>query len=518
MSSARLAGPLNILFQTDQDRGTALGASAPEFFLDLNLDQVVDGITAEWAEYDLKPFFYAPLSNVEAIRYRQEIFHDLENHALFEHVDSFARSLRDVRVDVALANKLHYQFHKEGWFLHAVRVYCDAVRQFAWDLAGSPVHSRGLLAFRNYLANYVASTSFASLQQEAEQLASELSRVDYCVLIRDNSFTVRSYESEPNYSDEIEKTFKKFQQGAVKDYKVKYRYAPEDMNHIEAKILEFVARQNPELLSRLLNYCARYAAFIDDTIAVFDRDIHFYVAYLRHVARFTNKGLQFCYPQVSAQSKSVQVRESFDLALAQKLTAENSHVVCNDFFLKGKERVIVVTGPNQGGKTTFARMFGQLHYLASLGCPVPGQEAQLYLFDQLFTHFEREEKLENLRGKLEDDLVRVHAFLQQATPRSIVVMNEVFNSTTIHDELFLSRSIIEKFNELDLLCVWVTFLDELASFSDKTVSMVSTIVPDNPTVRTFKVVRRSADGRAYAMAIAERYGLTHDRIRERVRS
>ncbi len=507
----------SVLFSRVEAAAEELNFDQPPCFRDLNLDQVVDRLTTGRKEYGLKPFFYTLLRNQEEVLYRHEVFQDLEKEHLFAAVTSFAAEMRAMRRHLAFAEKLDYRYENKRWLLDGIDVYCRAVSTLAQELLDADIGSRGFAALRDYVRCYVQSGPFHSLQAEAAELKEELSKIRYCLLINGLAVKVRRYASEQNYAPEVKHTFAKFRHDAQKSYLVDIRSSA-NLNHVEAMALDCVARLFPEVFARLDEFCDENREFADAAIVAFDREVQFYVSYLELITPLNRAGLERCYPRLASSVPDTYNCGGYDLALACKLVAEGGKVVCNDFHLSGEERVLVVTGPNQGGKTTFARAFGQMHYLAALGCPVPGREARLLLADDVFTHFGKRENLAELRGKLEDDLLRIHAILTRSAARSVIIMNEIFTSTTVQDALFLSRNILEQVFVKGSLAVLVTFLDELTAAGPHTVSMVAAVDPRDPMVRTFKVLRGPADGLAYALSMADRHRLTYESIKERVRT
>jgi DNA mismatch repair protein MutS len=505
----------SVLYERDADRGQR--ETTPGYFHDLNLERVVERLTSGFEEYDLKPFFQTPLRTVTEIEYRHEVMRDLEDAAVFSCIESFATNMRLVREHLIRAKKFTSAHQSKRWFLQAAETYTVAVHSLRDCLAELQLRSRALNALREFVTTYANSGAFEKLRGCAESVRAGLDAVRYCVLINGNRVTVSRYEPAPDYSALVIGTFSKFAQGADREYRFSVSDYPE-MNHVEARILEFVAALHPEEFSALDNFVDNNQGFVDGVLARFDREIHFYIAYLKLSREILEAGLTFCFPSVTTEKMMLCSENGYDLALAIALRQSGNAVVSNDWYLSAPERILVITGPNQGGKTTFARAFGQLHHLAAIGVPVPGTKASVLLFDGMFTHFERGENLTDRHGKLQDDLMRVHEMLSKATPQSIVIINEIFSSTTLRDAVLLAQKVAGQILEAEAICVCVTFLDELASLSESTVSMTSMISADDPATRTFKILRRPADGRAYAISIAERHGLTYDRLKGRIPS
>lgn len=487
----------------------------PGWFMDLNLDQVVAALTEGREEHDLGPFFRSPVDDPDVIAYRQAVFADLERAPLADAVVAFAEGMGEVCRRLVLSGGLRHPLQRRRWFLDATLTWCDTVSTFAEALACVDPRSGALQAFRAHLAAYVSSAAFDELRAGSDELGRRLAAVSYTTHVRGSHVSVADFEGEADLGHEVAETFRRFRRDAAPQRRFRIP-SHQDADTVESQVLGAVAELHRELFGELARFCESHHEFLEPAIRRFDREVRFYLAYRDLMDPLRAVGLSFCLPRVGAGDGEVLVRDGFDLALAARLASEGRRAVSNDFELRGDERIFVVTGPNQGGKTTFARAFGQIHHLAALGCPVPAREARVGIFDSLFTHFERRERVADPGGRLERDLRRVHEILDRATGRSIVIMNETFSSATHDDARLLGADVLARLAELGAVSVYVTFVDELASDRRAVVSLVAGVEPDDPARRTYRLERRPADGLAYAALMAAKWGLGYEHLRERL--
>ncbi len=120
--------------------------------------------------------------------------------------------------------------------------------------------SRGFQGLRDYLAGYAASGRFTSLAAETQALKEALAGVRYAIRINGARVTISNYEGEPDYSAEVVETFARFKHGAVTSY---LAGLPDlaDMNHVEAQILDRVARLNPDVFGTESRPCCAASAW-----------------------------------------------------------------------------------------------------------------------------------------------------------------------------------------------------------------------------------------------------------------
>lgn len=504
----------SILFETPEKEEVQDFNRPPGFLSDLNLDQVFQEVLEGKEEYKLSSFFYYNTQNISTINYRLEIMKELENTDILDSLIAFSHEMQKVREFSGFSANVHNRYQREKWLLDTINLYCNAALNLSAAFNSLEVNSKGLSSFRHWLTEYVHSDAFKQLYARTSDLHKELSSIRYSIQIERGKITVVKDEGENDYCAAFVATFKDMNE-AVFDYKISF-FTDLEMCDLETRILDIVRKMNMESFNRLEGYCREQTGFLHPVLMRFDREIQFYISYLKYIEKLRKKGCTFAYPRVS-NTKNLDIVAGYDLALAYKLAGSSAGIIANDYSLEAEERIYILTGPNQGGKTTFARAFGQILHLASIGCPVPCQKADLPLFDRLYTHFSAEENLSTNAGRLKEELVRLKQIVEEATTTGIIIINELFATTTSLDAYTMGKIILEHFLNLDCICLYVTHIYELARISTKTVSLVAAVEPDNLKTRTYKVVRKPADGQAHANSIVEKHKLTYSQVKERIK-
>ncbi|MCU1640320.1 MAG: mismatch repair protein MutS protein [Nocardia sp.] len=480
---------------------------------DLNLERVFAEIAGPGSSESVDHLLRTPLLHSEDVEYRREVFQDLSSLALRAQLEAFSRSMSNIRQQLSELPTVRHTVLRCRLRLDVLHAYCQTVLTLRQGLDGVVLESRGLAAWRDYLNIYVARAEFGELVSGCEEVLAGLGEIRYSMRIDDHRIVIGAASGAPDYAAAVERVFEPFLRG----------WAPAGLDGIpwstsvhpvEERVLDELVQIFPRPFRRMIEHSESGGEFMDPVIDRVDDELQFYFSYLHLVDKLSARGLEFCLPEVTDSFDSIRVQGAYDLALALKCVDEGEVPVANDYHLSGSERIIVVTGPNQGGKSTFARMFGQVAYLAALGCPVPARRARIMLADGIHTHFERREESSDAAGKLQSELTAINETLKYSTDRTIIILNESFSSTTTVDAQHIGEKVLRKISERKSIAIFVTFLDELSGL-DGVVSMVAGI-GDDPTLRTFRLERKPADGRAYAVALADQFDLSYDAIVGRV--
>jgi DNA mismatch repair ATPase MutS len=176
------------------------------------------------------------------------------------------------------------------------------------------------------------------------------------------------------------------------------------------------------------------------------------------------KGEPTCLPEpVPAGTPALSARGLYDACLS--LALGPARAIGSDVEADGK-RLVVITGANRGGKSTFLRSLGLAQLLLQAGMFVPAESFRADVRDGLFTHFKREEDAGLRSGKLDEELGRMSAIVDQARPGSLVLLNESFASTNEREGSEIGRQIVRALLEAGIKVGYVTHMYDLASSLD----------------------------------------------------
>ena len=212
-------------------------------------------------------------------------------------------------------------------------------------------------------------------------------------------------------------------------------------------------------ISRVAVALAESAGHVLNFFSMLRTELAFYVGCLNLHGQLVSRQLSVCFPIPSEPgTRSLCFRELYDVCLSLRL---ERRVVGNLADATGKN-LIIVTGANQGGKSTFLRSVGQAQLMMQCGMFAGAETFEAELCANLFTHFKREEDEAMKSGKFDEEVARLSAIVEHVTPNAMLLFNESFAATNEREGSEIARQIVSALLEKRIKVLYVTHLYDFA--------------------------------------------------------
>ncbi len=444
-----------------RDRDLDLEAEAPAnadaLTQDLGLD-ILLGTMARGDKYlyqAARTTIFASLDDPADIRYRQAVLADCLSHP------SVIRELYAIAV-AALEAERHFWWHSDRYpesMLHGsiarIGAFVVQLRRLR-DLAHEHLRSFTSEGFRRLFQEHIDELGEAYLRSVEAHLR-RLRFRDGVLL----SATLGTTNLETAYvlRRRIEPRGLRERFGLPEAQSYTWELDPRDMAGAEA-----LGRLNGRGIAQAAGAVGESAEHIHGYISQLRAELGFLLGCLNLHDALSAKGEPACLPEpVPAGTPALSARGLYDACLSLALGA--ARAVGSDVEADGK-RLVVITGANRGGKSTFLRGLGLAQLLLQAGMFVPAETFRADVRDGLFTHFKREEDEALRSGKLDEELGRMSALVDQARPGSLVLLNESFASTNEREGSEIARQIVRALLEAGIKVGYVTHMYDLASSLD----------------------------------------------------
>ena len=482
-------------------------APRPPFYLDLNVNQILDKVVVGW-EPEVKKFYLYFPRDEECEAYRRAIYRDVKKNACYEALNVFLETAEEMKTNRKQEEAVISSMQKNVWHLWSIHHYCTAFDELNKKLQEMELSSEGLLEFRRRLGEHLTSKEYLEMRKETEELLRELMEFRFVITYEKERMIISEGTTSRDYETFMEK-------GGDRDritLKSPFQVSP-NLSDLENECLTMLAAKRPQLFGGLRKIAEKYEQYGEEFCFRFLKEIPFYLSFRKYQLEMEEKGCAFCTPTADGKQR-MEARGLYDLALAGVALREGRKVVSNDFYYGEGESFFVLTGPNQGGKTTFARSLGQLVFFTKMGLDVPARSANVHYFKTILTHFSVEESIETGRGKLKEELLRLAPMMEDHEENDFVVINELFTTAATYDAEIMGKKVLSHFIGQNCRGIYVTHLKELANAHEKVVSLRAML--DAERLQTFEIARSEAEESACAANQVNKYRLTYEQLKERL--